>query len=509
MSEFNRRQLLLGGAIVFGSLALPVSAKPLLIPRRQLHTRYSVASAEGQAMLAIYASAVKKMMDPAQYPEGNPLNWIFQWYTHFVRADKTKQQELARVYPVNDPNKVLATKVWDTCQAHSSGQREDFFLPWHRMFIGYFEEIIRQVSGKPNFTLPYWDYTDPVQQILPVDFRKQGDPVWNSLYRASRWPQTNAGQNITQGPGGADLNLNAMKSNLYSGTSGGDAGFCANLDMNPHGALHVDVGNNVGMASVPWAANDPIFWLHHCNIDRIWASWNFAGGKNPADPAFLNTQFVFAGPTGGAVVGTVKDFLAVPKTAYDHYAQRPAGSLPFPKRMPVLLSPQFALQMENVATEKSAPVRLGNAPVTVDLANPAPAAEATQRNQLFSAKLRSLKKQANLFLRLEGLSAHGVVNGVYNVYVHANDAPSQDTRGPAFVGQINFFSAAGTHQHDDATGGEGNNPDKKAFSFLLSAETRALLAQSNTDVPRVTLVPTGTGNADALPSIDKIALVAS
>lgn len=117
-------------------------------------------------------------MDPAQYPEGNPLNWIFQWYTPFRAGDRTKQQELNRVYPSPSANRTLAEKMWNTCQAHSSGQREDFFLPWHRMFITYFEDIIRQVSGRHDFTLPYWDYTDPSQQVLPIEFRRPGDPVW-------------------------------------------------------------------------------------------------------------------------------------------------------------------------------------------------------------------------------------------------------------------------------------------------------------------------------------------
>jgi tyrosinase len=29
------------------------------------------------------------------------------------------------------------------------------------------------------------------------------------------------------------------------------------------------------------AALDPIFYLHHCNIDRMWAVWNGGGKANP------------------------------------------------------------------------------------------------------------------------------------------------------------------------------------------------------------------------------------
>ncbi|ERE03096.1 MULTISPECIES: tyrosinase family protein [Chromobacteriaceae] len=503
MSDLNRRQLLKGGAIVFGSLALsePSLARLLRLSRG---TRYNVASPQGKAMLQIYAGAVKKMMDPALYPEGNPLNWIFQWYTHFVRGDRTKLQELNRVYPSPSANRTLAEKMWNTCQAHSSGQREDFFLPWHRMFITYFEDIIRQVSGRHDFTLPYWDYTDPNQQVLPIEFRRPGDPVWGSLYRATRWPGTNAGKNVTDGR--SALTLDCMKSNLYSG-SAGDAGFCANTDMNPHGALHVDVGNSQGMAQVPWAANDPIFWIHHCNIDRIWASWNLAGGKNPSDSPFLNQQFVFASPTGAAVVATVKNYLSLPKDAYSSYVSRPPGSLPFPIKL-ALPKAALAMRLESFASEAANLVRLGNGPVTVSLGDAKSTSASAPRVEMLSSRLGALGKQSSLFLRFEGLSAHGAVNGVYSVYVHTGDAPAADARGPGFVGQINFFSAAGTHQHDGES--TGNIPDKKAFSFLLRAETRAWLQKNGGGEPQVTLVPTiPDGNDEAMPTIDKIALVAS
>ena len=41
----------------------------------------------------------------------------------------------------------LAKETWNTCQSHS-GQNPNNFLPWHRMFVFYFEQIVRQVSGR-------------------------------------------------------------------------------------------------------------------------------------------------------------------------------------------------------------------------------------------------------------------------------------------------------------------------------------------------------------------------
>lgn len=42
----------------------------------------------------------------------------------------------------------------------------------------------------------------------------------------------------------------------------------------PHNTLHISVGGSGGsMSSVSTAAHDPIFWLHHCNIDRYFYNW--------------------------------------------------------------------------------------------------------------------------------------------------------------------------------------------------------------------------------------------
>ncbi len=37
-----------------------------------------------------------------------------------------------------------------------------------------------------------------------------------------------------------------------------------------HNIVHRFIGGDMGTAATP---NDPVFFLHHCNIDRIWARW--------------------------------------------------------------------------------------------------------------------------------------------------------------------------------------------------------------------------------------------
>jgi tyrosinase len=70
---------------------------------------------------------------------------------------------------------------------------------------------------------------------------------------------------------------------LHFSRMGGD------LEMNPHNTVHGMVGG-AGFMSDPYlAALDPIFWLHHCNVDRLWQAWMSTPGKTMVrDPRWLN-----------------------------------------------------------------------------------------------------------------------------------------------------------------------------------------------------------------------------
>ena len=50
-----------------------------------------------------------------------------------------------------------------------------------------------------------------------------------------------------------------------------------------HNVVHVWIGGNMNSNHSP---NDPIFFLHHCQIDRIWARWQRENRKAVQYPAF-------------------------------------------------------------------------------------------------------------------------------------------------------------------------------------------------------------------------------
>jgi len=55
--------------------------------------------------------------------------------------------------------------------------------------------------------------------------------------------------------------------------------FTAGLEV-IHDGVHIWVGGT--MAWIATAPADPIFWMHHANIDRLWWQWQQAHpGQNP------------------------------------------------------------------------------------------------------------------------------------------------------------------------------------------------------------------------------------
>ncbi|MBV9067901.1 MAG: tyrosinase family protein [Acidobacteria bacterium] len=479
---FSRRTFVRGAAAIPFAVWLEQQAWA-----QTVSIRYDATSANGQAMLKIYAGAVKKMMDAAQIKEGNPHSWVFQWYTHFVRRDRTKAGELARIYPnltpPNDVWKALATEVWNTCQSHM-GQNENYFLPWHRMVVFYFEEIIRNVSGVPSFTLPYWNYTvkGPLHGVIPPEFRKKGDATFGSLYIDKRNPGVNNGDSISKGFNPDPINLDSFKQCNYQGNGSGVLGFCRDIDANLHGQVHVRTGNQVNMGDVPWAAGDPIFWLHHCQIDRLWASWNAAGHTNPSDNPFLIKTFTFADGKGNKVIAKIGDVLNIAnmKYRYDSLETVPKCSIGVP-------TANAAAPRRLV--EKKSPIPLGPGPVRQKLeAPPSPTASVPLGDRI--AKLAPNKK---LFLVVRNLQASAQPGVTFNLFL---ELPAATGDAAHFVGSIHFFDAA------------MNMPSDKYFSFDITDVAKRLKAQGKLATnAELTIAPAGTPAANAKPVIGDVSIV--
>jgi tyrosinase-like protein/polyphenol oxidase-like protein len=126
------------------------------------------------------------------------------------------------------------------------------------------------------------------------------------------------------------------------------------------------------MSDPNFAARDPIFWLHHCNIDRLWNRWLSLGGgrANPVENAvWMDQPFAFFDETGSMVRMSGRDIVESARQLSYRYDDEPLAS----SRVVVAAS-MIGSDMEDsvVGAEEMAPaeavaVTLGHETTTVSV----------------------------------------------------------------------------------------------------------------------------------------------
>lgn len=305
---FLKAGLLAGGAVLFAPSVLRAQGK---------HVRKSMMSPDAAPDLKSYADAVSAML---KLPPDDPRNWY----------------RIAMIHMIDCP--------------HGSW----WFTSWHRGYLGYFEQICRDLSGNPDFALPYWDWTayplappamfgtdnplDPVNSPLYIadtatfdaTLRPRVEALWKAMSPAQQLEQakrmnydfdifwkdpnngvlpafqqranarflTAANPNLDANARGL-VNLDAIRLALTPTSfvqAGGGVAFENGIASShqdqigqysmlsrAHNFVHMSVGGSdngkgsyqppFGLMSQNLSPCDPIFFLHHCNIDRLWDVW--------------------------------------------------------------------------------------------------------------------------------------------------------------------------------------------------------------------------------------------
>jgi hypothetical protein len=277
--------------------------------------RRNIHSKEAQADVEALNKALGIMR---QKSCSDPTSWYYQGAIHWI-PDTIKNQNLCDSYH----NISQLKEAWDNC-THTK-ESEIHFLVWHRLYIYHFEKIVRKLSGKKDFALPYWGYTenDNVNKSLHPLFREQN----SSLYEQARFDSLNNGYPIS----GEILRALDVTS-LFKLTS--YRNFNHQMDIAPHGAIHdyVGLGNDTTgllrfnnsitgsvtpfglMGWVPTAAFDPIFWTHHANVDRLWQQWTNSTNGQPVTLEDLNSadwKYVFFDENGKKVTYTNEEVIKI------------------------------------------------------------------------------------------------------------------------------------------------------------------------------------------------------
>ncbi len=312
----NRRNFILASTVAF--------AAPYVL-RTQAHAQTTRVRTDVQSLsptdpfFSKYAQALQAMH---QLPASDPRNWRNQALIHLNNCP----------HGAND------------------------FVYWHRHFILNFEQICGQLIGDPSFALPYWNWAanrgvipDPFFDIqtLNVDF-------WNdpSNAQSDHWgpsPVTTVGlRGLVKGQGlqdDPDAGQSFTQDAINSIQQQSDfLIFSGQLETSPHNNAHNLSGGSNGHMGDGMSPLDPIFWLHHCNVDRIWAEWQVAGNISPSLGLSYDNEFVNgSGQLVSASSDTALDFASMGYT-YDTLAaaraMATARQSPLSSQAALFLTPQ-------------------------------------------------------------------------------------------------------------------------------------------------------------------------
>lgn len=503
MSAFilNRRDVLLGSA-----------ATALLLAQGKAgwsatsFVRPDIASPAGSTMVDLYAAAVKAMQDPAiNYPP-QPQSWTFQAYMHAVPlnpfdpansgglrgAALKKRIDIIYGNPAaGTPQaawKAAAQECWATCR-HAS----PYFTTWHRWYLYYFERICRKMSGNPSFALPYWNYASNTGASLqlPAQFIQvsQNPANPNVLFFDDRGlgfadGSADGAQNVAMNNGGfmpfsQSQYGPALSTKMFFPAD--DAthmafvvtdpvylalGMTGRLECVPHDMVHVNVGG--WMQNVPSAAGDPIFFMHHCQIDRLYASWEaqpgatYNFGTTPSQPdenTWKNlTMGSFVDENGALVKVKLGDSVntSALNYSYDNLVPQAVTEV-----AAALEAAPVRTSRLRVAAQESPKLEVKSGGSTVTLA-PAPGAAAAPAG----AALESTAT-AKQMLVLKGVKLLRRPSAPLSVFINLPKTTPPRLNNPYYVGTLNFFN------FDLATGGamDHDAPDH-AGHVAAGAEAR-------------------------------------
>jgi hypothetical protein len=393
--------------------------------------------------------------------DSNPTSWRFQANIHGTFDTPTQP-------------------TWNRCQ-HGSF----FFLSWHRMYIYFFERILRAASGDQNLALPYWRWT--TNRRLPLPFREPADASTNPLYTPRRASGINDGSRLPLSAVqiGTAMDFTNFSSPPGSGLSFGgqrvtqpahSTGPHGQLEDSPHDGIHVLVGGG-GTPSQSWmgfpetAARDPIFWLHHSMIDRLWKRWLDRGGgrRNPeGNSVWMDTQFTFFNENGQQVNMRGRDILDTVNQLDYRYDDDPSLSgirVPFTAAEVEVAA--FAQGNSNADDETDRTllgesvgedmIELGATPRTV----PVELRDEARDRVAAVAQAEAVPLEERVVVNVEGVQFDEQSPGViYEVYLNLPEGQRPNFQSDYYVGNIGFF---GMGTYDAGEGGHGGHPADLSF----------------------------------------------
>jgi tyrosinase len=402
--------------------------------------------------------------------------------------------------------------LWSQCQ-HGSW----FFFPWHRMYLLTLESFIQHHSGDKNWSVPYWyavDPNNPKSDVLPDAFLHPAEG--NALCIPERSTRARNGQSVF----GSDLlstfcagfikNLgqrlfsvpeNSFPIDNYFGYGGAEFK-CPDFNHHrngaietvPHGVTHDYVGSDFKgeqelkpygfMSALETAARDPIFWLHHCNIDRLWQMWLDLdpAHKNSHDKDWLKSTFKFPTPGGGTKEWSVEAVLDTADLGYRYDTAAPPSKISAG-------APSLGLPPRDVGPQVSGPTPAEHpqlvgatvgVPILADRRADIPLSAPAGRSRALTGGDQPVPQQ--WLLSLEGVTGT-VAAPAYGVYVNVPPDAAAAEHPDRMAGIISTFGVRQASEPRGEHGGSG-----LTFVFDITDVHDALEADDQWDPSKVSVV---------------------
>lgn len=407
--------------------------------------------------------------------------------------------EIARARPVGHPAgwRAFAALHGEGGEFGICQHQNWFFLPWHRAYLLMYETAVAAETRYNEFALPYWDWTHC--RTYPTAFSDRtfnGRP--NALYSPGvgdegatpRAPSLNLPDSAV-GPGTMKSIMAEPDFELWASSRPVDntvtpprpqdsispawldrTGTVGRLEEVPHNQVHLLSGGFMATAA---SARDPLFQVHHCNVDRLWTRWNAGGGRNPyeriwTDMVFPNHFISSDGRRYSVRVGDMANMAGLGYVYDDASIAAAPVATPDPARAPrvqALLSGVGSVDgLRRISTRLVPPADKRNMP--------SPQVELT-----LSDADRARFPSGSVIAVIRDVHTRGAVQGM-RIFVNldhaASEAPDDD---PHFVTSIAFLG--GTHMH------AGHRRGPPSFAVDLTATLRVLAERNLLRSDRVTL----------------------
>jgi len=203
-----------------------------------------------------------------------------------VLTDAERDRFLEAFANLNDrgTGEFRSFRLTHTSQADEEAHGRAGFLPWHRAYLLDLERELQQED--PSVTLPYWRFDEPAPKLFSQEFigvsSRSGVVQFDSNNPLAFWA-TDGVQGVDRSPRFNTSTESALvRSEIDTLNLGNDpvagAVFSAfrRMEGNPHGSAHISFVRPVSFIGFPDSApKDPLFFLLHCNVDRLWAKWQW------------------------------------------------------------------------------------------------------------------------------------------------------------------------------------------------------------------------------------------